>query len=254
MNRHARLVPGLLLALFLWQNAVPGDRVCAAPTNETAEDEFEEFGEEFDIPDEPREWDPLRGYNRIMFTVNDKLYFWAFRPIARVYSKVFPQPLRLSVQRCAKNLGAPSRLVNNTLQGKFKGAGTELARFGVNTTVGILGLFDPADTIFHMKPSAEEDFGQTLGRYGVGEGFPLVLPLLGQSNLRDVVGLVPGYFLHPVSYIESTEWRIGLRCYEKENLVSLHLGEYESLKEDAMDPYILLRNAYRQSREAGIKE
>ena len=243
--------------MSLLQDTIPDGCVIAATTNETVQKDFgefdEEFGEEFDIPDAPRECDPLRGYNRVMFTVNDKLYFWTLKPLAQAYGCLVPLPVRRSVQRCAKNLGAPSRFVNSVLQGKFKGAGSELARFGINTTVGILGLFDPADSMFGMQPS-DEDFGQTLGRYGVGEGFPLVLPLLGQSNLRDAIGLVPGYFLNPISYIESTEWRIGLRCYEKENFVSLHIGEYESLKKDAMDPYTLLRDAYRQSRESSIKE
>jgi len=217
------------------------------------EDFDDEFGDEFDIPDEPSGRDPLHGYNRLMFNVNDKVYFWLLKPIARGYSVIFPEAIRRAVQRCAKNLAFPSRFVNSGLQGKFKGAGIELARFGINSTVGVAGLFDPADSFFDLEPS-EEDFGQTLGRYHVGGGCPIVLPLLGQTNLRDVMGMVPDYFLHPVSYVDPSELAVGIRCYEKENYVSLHIGEYELLKEAALDPYTLARDAYRQKREADIKE
>jgi len=247
----------VFLALLLCRNTVPHDSAYAATTNRSAHEDFDEFddefGDDFDIADQPRDRDPLSGYNRFMFNVNDKIYFWVLKPVAKVYGRILPEEIRISIQLCAKNLAFPARFVNSGLQGKFKGAGIELARFGINSTVGILGLFDRADSLFDLEPS-EEDFGQTLGRYGVGEGCPLVLPLLGLTNLRDAAGMIPDYFLHPLSYVEPVETAVGIRCYEKTNYGSLHIGEYEALKKDALDPYMLIMDAYRQKREASIKE
>jgi len=238
-----------LLALLVWQNAGLDDNGCAASTNESVYEDFDDF----DIPDETPRRDPLGCYNRFMFRVNDRVYFWVLKPVAKAYGRILPEQVRLSIQRCAKNLTFPSRFVSSGLQGKFKGAGSEVARFGINSTLGLLGLFDPADSLFDLEPS-DEDFGQTLGRYGVGEGCPLVLPLLGQTNLRDAIGMVPDYFLHPVSHLDHAETAGGIRCFEKANYSSLHIGEYEALKEDALDPYTLIRDAYRKKREASIKE
>ncbi len=244
-----------IVAVLLLQNIVsgcatiPADNGGATTTRQPVDEDFDDF----DIAEKPMRRDPLRAYNRAMFRVNDKIYVWLLRPVAKVYSAIVPQPVRLSVHRCGKNLAFPVRFVNNGLQGKFKAAGTELARFGINSTVGILGLFDPADSVFELQPS-EEDFGQTLGRYGVGEGFPLILPLLGATNLRDALGMIPDGLLHPLSYVDSTEWAIGIRSYEEGNYISLHLEEYDAIKDNAMDLYTLMMDANRQKREADIKE
>lgn len=246
-----------LAVLLVWHGIAPAGYIHAASTNGPAEEEFAEFDDEFDadfdIADQPQAHDPLRSYNRFMFNVNDRLYSWILKPVGKAYGKIIPEQVRLSVQRCAKNLMFPARFVNSGLQGKFREARIELGRFTINSTVGIVGLFDPADSLFDLKPS-EEDFGQTLGRYGVGEGFPLVLPLLGQSNLRDALGMLPDYFLHPISYVEPPRLSAGIRAYEKENYVSLHIGEYEMLKDAALDPYTMIRDGYRQKRQAEIGE
>ena len=225
----------------------------AVPVVEAVADEDFDAFDDFDIPEAPPTRDPLRGYNRFMFNVNDKAYTWVLRPVARAYRWVLPEPVRASIQKCANNLGFPVRFINSGLQGDFKGSGVELARFGINSTVGILGLFDPAAATFDLQP-ADEDFGQTLGRYGVGPGWPLVLPLLGPTNVRDAFGKVPDYFLHPFSYIEHTETALAVKGLETENYISLHMDEYEAVKEDAFDLYIFMRDAYRQKREAEIEE
>ncbi len=214
---------------------------------------FDDFDEEFNRDKPAAVWDPLIGYNRVMFQVNDKLYFWLFKPVATGYGKVVPEPGRLAVKRCFANLGFPARLVNNLFQLKLKEAGTECARFGVNTTVGLLGLFDPAHECFGLNPS-DEDFGQTLGKIGVGDGIPLVLPILGMSNLRDLVGRAADSFLDPVNYLEHADAMAALRAYEPVNNLSLYLGEYEDAKQAALDPYILFRDAYRQNREKKLSE
>ncbi len=249
--RFTFLVMLLLLSMGVGCATVP-ERGCVAVAEDFADEDFDEFAD-FDIPEALPVRDPLRGYNRFMFACNDKAYTWVLRPVAKAYRWVLPKPVRASLQKCANNLGFPVRFVNSGLQGNFKGSGVELARFGINSTLGILGLFDPAASKFDLKP-AKEDFGQTLGRYGVGPGWPLVLPLLGPTNLRDAFGMVPDYFLHPFSYIEPAELSVGVKSLEKENYISLHMDEYEAIKEDAFDLYTFMRDAYGQKRAAEIEE
>jgi phospholipid-binding lipoprotein MlaA len=253
--RSTLLVMWLLLSMGSGCATVPeGGRVTVAEdvAEDVADADFDEF-DDFDMPEAPPARDPLRGYNRFMHTCNDKAYTWVLRPVARAYRWVLPKPVRASVQKCANNLGFPVRFINSGLQGNFRGAGVELARFGINSTVGILGLFDPAASACDLRP-ADEDFGQTLGRYGVGPGWPVVLPLLGPTNLRDAFGMVPDYFLHPFSTIEPTESSLAVKSLEKGNYISLHLDEYEAIREDAFDLYTFMRDAYRQKREAEIEE
>ena len=213
-------------------------------------DEFDEFERETGSKSPA---DPFSGYNRWMTGVNDKLYFWVLKPAATGYAKVTPAVARRSVGRFFKNLGYPLRFVNNLLQLKIRRAGVETARFVVNTTVGVAGFADPARWWMDLE-AYPEDFGQTLGHYGVGGGWHLVLPVLGPSNLRDAVSKVPDRFLNPVAYVEPTEVAIAISAYDRINYTSLHLGEYERLKQDAVDWYIFLRNAYEQNREKKIQE
>ena len=215
------------------------------------DDDFGDFEEEFGSSS--KVFDPLRGYNRLMFKVNDKFYFWLLKPAARGYRFVVPKRARISVNQAYHNLYFPLRFVNNLLQLKFKKAGTELGRFLVNSTAGIGGLFDPAGRYLKWRPS-NEDFGQTFGFYGVGDGFPLVLPLLGPSNLRDGLGLVPNTLLNPVSYLADFQVNLAVGAGEKFNYASLHIGEYESMKKDALDSYTFIRDAYKQHRDKAIKE
>jgi phospholipid-binding lipoprotein MlaA len=232
------------------------------PANSTAQqeaiapqaddDEFE-LEDEFEAAATEPPIDPLSGYNRVMTQVNDKFYFWLLKPVSQGYRFVVPEGGRLAVSRFFNNLLMPVRFVNNLLQLKVKQAGTELARFGINTTVGVLGFGDPAANSFGLQ-AYPEDFGQTLGHYGVGGGFHIVLPLLGPSNLRDTLGLIPDYYLDPVSYIDDSKTELGVRAYRQVNHTSLHIGEYESLKKDAIDFYTFLRDSYEQRRIKQIEE
>lgn len=218
-----------------------------------SEDFFENFEEEFGDPSAREPFDPLSGYNRVMTTFNDRFYFWLVKPVAKGYKFIVPEGGRRSINRFFTNLLFPVRFVNNTLQLKFKGAGTELGRFCINSTVGILGLFDPAEEWLKLE-AYPEDFGQTLGYYGVGGGFHIVLPILGPSNLRDSLSLIPDYFLEPVSLITPDLDELAVKSYDKLNYASLHIGEYESLKKDAVDLYPFLRDTYEQSRKKKIEE
>lgn len=216
------------------------------------EDLFE-LEAEFEAADTEPLIDPLSGYNRVMTQVNDKVYFWALKPVSQGYRVVVPEGGRLAVGHFFRNLLMPVRFANNLLQLKLKQAGTELTRFVVNSTVGVLGFGDPAGDYFGLQ-AYPEDFGQTLGHYGVGSGFHIVLPLLGPSNLRDTFGLIPDYYLDPVNHIDHSETALAVKAYKAVNHTSLHIGEYESLKNDAVDLYTFLRDGYEQRREKQIKE
>jgi phospholipid-binding lipoprotein MlaA len=197
--------------------------------------------------------DPLEPFNRAMFQFNDKLYFWVLKPVAQGYNKVVPEVARGSVDHFFANLRFPIRFVSCLLQADFGCAGTELGRFAVNTVWGVGGLLDPASNEKLDIPKRQADLGQTLGVYGLGPGFYIVWPILGPSSARDTAKVVGDYFLYPVSYINPWYQSLGVKAYEEVNDVSLSIGDYESLKEAAIDPYVALRDAYAQYRRGLIE-
>ena len=199
--------------------------------------------------------DPLEPWNRFMFQVNDRLYFWLLKPVAQGYRWAVPAMMRRGIKNFFYNLAAPVRLANNLLQGRPRAAGAELGRFIVNTTEGILGLGDPASRYPELVIPTE-DLGQTFGRYGIGNGFYLVWPLLEPSSLRDTFGRVGDAFMDPISIfnIVETEVWLGLRGLEVVNDTSFRIGDYETLKEAALDPYDALRNGYIQRRNRQVQE
>ena len=224
-------------------------------TDEAVDDDFGTFDdfEEFDTGSKKDVFDPLIGYNRVMTRVNDRLYYWVIKPVARGYKFVMPEPARKGIGNFFRNLGFPVRMVNNLLQLKFKRAGTETARFVVNTTVGVAGFWDAADGLLGW-PVYPEDFGQTLGFYGLGGGFPVVLPVFGPSNVRDIFGRAGDWFLDPVNYIDNTKARTGVNTVRGVNEASLRLGQYEAITKDALDLYIFLRDGYQDMRNKAIEE
>jgi len=197
--------------------------------------------------------DPLEPFNRLMYGVNDILYFWVAEPVAKTYEGVIPKPVRIGIRNFFNNLTTPVRLVNCLLQGKGEEAGTELDRFLINTTAGVLGFGDPALDKHGIEPAAE-DLGQTLAVHGLDNGFYLVLPLLGPSTLRDAAGRVGDLFLNPVFYVEPTEAALGISAGGYVNEGSFYIGEYEAFKSAAIDPYIAMRNAYIQYRNKQIQK
>ena len=196
--------------------------------------------------------DPLEPVNRIMYGFNDVLYFWVVRPVSQAYAFVMPKPARIGIGNFFHHLETPVRVVNCLLQGKGAAADTELHRFVVNTTAGVLGFGDPAHDRLGLEP-ADEDLGQTLGVYGLGNGCYLVLPLFGPSTLRDSVGMLGDQFLSPVWYVETEEVSIGISAVDVVNGRSLHIGEYESFKAAAVDPYVAMREAYVQYRRNQVQ-
>ena len=197
--------------------------------------------------------DPIEPFNRVMYHFNDKLYFWALKPVAQGYKVVVPEPARISVKNFFSNLGFPVRFLSCLLQADFSGAASEFGRFGINTIWGIGGLLDPSSGKELDLQKQETDLGQTLGVYGVGHGFYIVWPILGPSSPRDSVDIAGDYFLYPVSYINPWYAGIGVRSYEIINSTSLRIGDYESLQEAAIDPYVAVRDFYIQYRLKKVK-
>ncbi len=199
--------------------------------------------------------DPLYYWNKGVYHFNDRLYFWVMKPVTRGYKAVTPQFLRTGLSNFFNNLGTPVRFVNNLLQGRSEQAGVELGRFMVNTVAGGLGFWDVAkyESPLRNRPN-EEDLGQTLGVWGVGNGFYIVWPVLGPSTLRDSVGRVGDSPLYPLFYVDSTGTIIAAEAVDQVNDLSFRLGDYESLKESALDPYTAIRDAYLQSRREQIRK
>jgi phospholipid-binding lipoprotein MlaA len=205
----------------------------------------------------PHVSDPLEPWNRAMYHFNDKVYFWALKPVAQGYKYVLPEGIRGLLSNFYKNIKAPIRIVNNLLQGKPGYAGIELAKLFINTTVGVGGLRDCATECFNIQ-GRDADFGQTLGSYGIGHGFYFVWPFLGPSSARDSVGLAGDWALKPTTYIgSSSEWispeSLGLYVHESVNTTSFHIGDYETFKGAAIDPYVAMRDAYIQYRAKALK-
>ncbi len=212
---------------------------------------------ERDEIEHPPPYDPWEPVNQKIFWFNLRLDEYVLRPVATGYSKVVPEPARQSVGRFIKNLGIVERLANNLLQGKFPGAGQELGRFAINTTLGGVGLFDVADQWFGLKASPE-DFGQTLAVYGVASGPYLMLPFYGPSTVRDTVGLAVDSAMNPMNYFLSTvevlAIRGGLTVVNAVNYRSLNLQLFEDVDRYAVDLYGAVQDGYLQRREKAIEE
>ena len=194
--------------------------------------------------------DPLEVPNRMFFAFNEALDFMIIRPVAVTYRYVVPLGVRNTVRNFLRNLRAPVTLANNLLQGDFERAEITFTRFFINSTIGMLGLFDIAtDSGF---PHHEEDFGQTMGTYGAGEGFYLVLPLLGPSSLRDGTGRIVDIFLDPLTYMAPQEFNLGRAASSGVDFRSRNIEELDQLKADSLDFYARIRSLYRQYRENEI--
>ncbi|OPX97627.1 MAG: putative phospholipid-binding lipoprotein MlaA precursor [Syntrophorhabdus sp. PtaB.Bin047] len=224
----------------------------AVPAAEGSSDLYGDVATDEGAPARPRPQiaDPLRPFNVAMYHFNDKLYFWLWKPASTGYSYIVPLPFRNLFRNFYRNLTAPVRILNNLFQGKPGYAGEELAKLLINSTVGVGGLRDCAEECFGIK-GRDADFGQTLGKWGLGPGFYLVLPFLGPSSPRDGFGFLVDWTMRPQTYV-GTEFfdyqNVGLFAHEKINSTSFHLGEYEALKKAAVDPYVSMRDIYIQYR------
>ncbi|PMR67691.1 MlaA family lipoprotein [Halomonas heilongjiangensis] len=193
--------------------------------------------------------DPWEGFNRRVFVFNDALDRAVLKPVARGYRRVTPQPVQTGVGNFFSNLGEIRTALNSVLQGKPGNAGIATSRFLINTTVGIGGLWDFAT---HMEITGrEEDFGQTLGAWGVGEGAYLVLPFLGPSTVRDTAGLPLDMYTYPVTYVEDDKVRYGLTGLR---IVDTRAGLLDQEELIRGDRYSFIRDAWLQRRRFEVSD
>lgn len=202
----------------------------------------------------PAAYDPLEGFNRGSFGFSMGLDRAVLRPIAHGYMAVTPTPVRRRVSAVVDNLGEPSTALNDILQGHPKRAGKTSARFLINSTIGVLGLFDVATKM--NLPSHDADFGQTFGRYGVKPGPYLYVPVIGPSSFREGVGRVLDVVTDPVGVIGggyTTTFgatRLGVQTLDTRANAD---NAFRAL-DDSVDPYVTARSAFGQYREAFVRE
>ena len=208
----------------------------------------------------------FEGFSRAMFKFNHALDGAIFEPVARGYRSL-PVPIRKGTGNAIDNLRSLLTLSNNVLQGDFKKAGTTAARFAVNSTVGILGIWDPASAL-GLKDQGKEDFGQTMGVWGAESGCYFVLPILGPTTTRDAVGLIGNVFIDPVYQItHNTEIRngvVGNGNYAEHNYYyyrttgavdfrAKNIESFDSIEKNSIDLYASIKSLYLQDRAKKIK-
>ncbi|KAA6224956.1 MULTISPECIES: VacJ family lipoprotein [unclassified Campylobacter] len=208
-----------------------------------SENEFDEFEEEFEQYEIN---DPLAGYNKMMTSFNVALYTYAFRPVLKGYEYVAPKPIRTGVRNFFSNLLGPLRIISQTLQFKFDKASDEIKRFLANTILGLGGIFDSATD---MKiPKHPGDIGTAFASWGIKSGFHIVLPILGPSNLRDLIALPFDWYLSPTAYLDDVWLRWGISVYGYGNELSFRTDEIDEIYYNTPNLYPFLRDAYEQSR------
>ena len=190
--------------------------------------------------------DPLEPVNRAIYHFNDGFDNTLLKPAAEIYRGVLPQIVRTGVSNFFSNINDVLIALNNLLQGKVLDAASDVGRVAINTTVGLLGVLDLATEVGLEKH--DEDFGQTLGRWGIGDGPYLVLPFFGPSNLRDTLGRAVDYRTDPLTYVDPSRDRNQLWLARLINRRSELLDTSKILETAALDPYEFLRDAYLQRR------
>ena len=199
------------------------------------------------------EYDPWEPFNETMFEFNRRLDRYILKPVAKVYNKVIPEPFQLLIATGFDNIRFVPRAVNSLLQGKWSGAGREVARFLINSTLGIGGLFDAAK--YWEIEKSREDFGQTLGVWGSGPGPYLILPFLEPLTVRDGIGRAVDGAMDPLSYVLPFIWtRLGMQAGDTVNDRSLNLDLFQGFEESVVDMYSAVRHGYLRRREQLIKE
>lgn len=218
------------------------------------------------------EYDPWEPWNSRIFEFNRQMDKYVLKPVAQGYDFIVPDFVQVGISNMFYNLRFPQRFLNNMFQGKVKGAGIEVGRFLLNTTVGYAGFMDLAKEVDWVTP--DEDFGQTLGFYGAKPGPYLVLPFLQPFTVRDFAGYVTDIFLNPINWLvapiievegvpsliahknrmTTTFVQIGARVGEIVNERSRNLEKFQGVEEATLDLYTAVRNAYLQSRARAIQE
>jgi phospholipid-binding lipoprotein MlaA len=195
--------------------------------------------------------DPIEPVNRVIFRFNEYADMIVLKPVAQAYDYVIPAQGKRAVSNVLHNLTMPVTFVNSVLQGDPQNSFEALWSFILNSTFGIAGIFDFAGTNTDLDVQ-DEDFGQTLGVWGVGSGPYLVLPLMGSSNLRDAGGMGVDYFTDPYNYLESDVAVYGRMGIEVVNARYQTLKLVDEVYKNSLDPYATFRSGYQQRRDAQI--
>ena len=199
------------------------------------------------------EYDPWEPFNERMFELNRRLDRYILKPVAQVYNKIMPEPFQVLISNGFDNIRFVKRAANSMLQGKWSGAGREVARFLINSTLGIGGLFDAAK--YWEIEKSREDFGQTLAVWGSGPGPYLVMPFLEPLTVRDGIGKAVDGAMDPLSYVLPFLWTgVGMSAGDTLNDRSLNLDLFQGFEESVIDMYSAVRNGYLRRREQLIKE
>jgi ABC-type transporter lipoprotein component MlaA len=197
--------------------------------------------------------DPLEGVNRVVFGFNEVVDHIILEPAARIYRAVIPRPIRIGVTNVLNNLATPITLTNDILQGNPEAAANTIKRFMINSSLGIGGIFDHATGL--GEPLHREDFGQTLGTWGVGGNPYIVLPILGPSNPRDMVGIAADTAVNPMTWVlyHDPFWErsipMGVEAVTAREAI---LDDYAALRKNSPDLYASVRDLYAQRRQAEI--
>jgi phospholipid-binding lipoprotein MlaA len=203
---------------------------------------------------EPEEYDPWEKWNEPMFNFNRRVDQYVLKPVAKGYNFVVPDEIQIMISNGFDNISFVPRLVNSLLQGKMLGAGRELGRFLINSTAGVGGLFDPAKDVFGILKS-REDFGQTLGLWGVSPGPYVIVPFLEPLTVRDGVGKAVDAAMDPLAYFVPLIWdRLAMKVGDIVNERSLNLDLFQGFEESVIDMYSAVRHAYLQRRLRLIRE
>ncbi len=231
----------VLLHLSLVQPAASQEAAGSAPDGAPAVKE---------LSTRDQHYDRLEWFNEKMFAFNSGFDHFVLKPIALTYAGILPTPAQEGVRRAVNNLDVVRKVVNNTLQGRPVSASRELARFIINSTVGIAGIFDMA-TKWGLEAS-DQDMGITLGVYGISHGAYLVLPLLPPTTFRDGVGMAADSLMNPLGYFAPYYVPLSIRGVDIVNNRALNNEMFEEL-ERSIDPYSSARNAYLQIRERKLQ-
>ena len=246
-----RIIYISVFALFLQTNAV------SAGT--TGSEELKGSGSQDTVSE------CFEGFSRAMFKLNHSLDTVIFEPVARGY-RALPVPIRKGTGNVVDNLRSLVTFSNNVLQGEFRNAGNTAGRFLINSTVGILGIWDPAAAL-GLEENGKEDFGQTMGVWGANSGCYFVLPIMGPTTVRDAAGLVGNFFLDPVYHVthnsEIHNGLVGNSNYSEHNYYyyrgtgavdfrAKNIESWNSLEENSIDLYASLKSLYLQNRKQKI--
>lgn len=196
--------------------------------------------------------DPLEGFNRAMFAINDFLDTFLLVPIARAYRFIMPEPIREMGRNFFENLNEPVVAINDLLQADFENAGVSMGRFFVNSTIGVFGFFEVAEQ-FDLKEHPA-DFGQTLHTYGFGSGPFVMLPFFGPTTIRDTVGTGVDSFFNPIGYLLDFETRMYLKASEIVVKREAVLDPLDELRKGSVDYYAAVRSAWRQNRAKELRK